>query len=244
MRLGNFIQGCPSHQYCILISLSTGRCGAPDRAHFPRKLPTVRLVTAGSNPVPYGHSSLAFHPLYRTLAMTTIISDDELFVYAERAKGKVVVLTGTSHILAHPIEQRNGNSPLQEVRTVSERKWPWLSQSTGESYGQLPRLPVLILPFSAKVVIGDLDVAGAEAVVATITKNGGCVTLTIRRGKCLTDPFLTLTEERPHPPSATSSAGAISFPSSNLRLSAMGPLTLWSVCLLTASASSTSVAVL
>ena len=27
--------------------------------------------------------------------MTTIISDDELFAYAERAKGKVVVLTGT-----------------------------------------------------------------------------------------------------------------------------------------------------
>jgi hypothetical protein len=27
--------------------------------------------------------------------MTTIISDDELFTYAERAKGKVVVLTGT-----------------------------------------------------------------------------------------------------------------------------------------------------
>jgi NAD(P)-dependent dehydrogenase (short-subunit alcohol dehydrogenase family) len=26
--------------------------------------------------------------------MTTIISDDELFKYAERAKGKVVVLTG------------------------------------------------------------------------------------------------------------------------------------------------------
>jgi len=26
--------------------------------------------------------------------MTTIVSDDELFAYAERAKGKVVVLTG------------------------------------------------------------------------------------------------------------------------------------------------------
>ena len=29
--------------------------------------------------------------------------------------------------------------------------------------------------FSAKVVIGDLDVPGAEAVVSTITKDGGCV---------------------------------------------------------------------
>ena len=32
------------------------------------------------------------------LTMTTIISDDELFMYAERAKGKVVVLTGTCHV--------------------------------------------------------------------------------------------------------------------------------------------------
>jgi len=27
--------------------------------------------------------------------MTTVISDDELFMYAERAEGKVVILTGT-----------------------------------------------------------------------------------------------------------------------------------------------------
>jgi hypothetical protein len=31
------------------------------------------------------------------------------------------------------------------------------------------------LLFSAKVVIGDLDVPGAEAVVSAITKDGGCV---------------------------------------------------------------------
>ena len=30
--------------------------------------------------------------------MTTIISDDELFAYADRAKGKVVVLTGTCYV--------------------------------------------------------------------------------------------------------------------------------------------------
>ena len=32
-----------------------------------------------------------------------------------------------------------------------------------------------ILPCSAKVVIGDLDVAGAEAVVSSITTNGGSI---------------------------------------------------------------------
>ena len=71
----------------------------------------------------------------------------------------------------------------QEARTVLEKKWPWLSQSTGESvqYNQTCHVQnwIHFFPrfycFSAKVVIGDLDVAGAEAVVATITKNGGCV---------------------------------------------------------------------
>jgi hypothetical protein len=49
----------------------------------------------------------------------------------------------------------------------------------GESYRRLPRQNWTYtywrfnLLFSAKVVIGDLDVAGAETVVATITKNGG-----------------------------------------------------------------------
>lgn len=95
--------------------------------------------------------------------------------------------------------------------------------------GLLPPTDVSNLLFSAKVVIGDLDVAAADAVVATITKNGGCVTLAVQRGNCLTLSKL-LTEERPHPPNATSSAGTISFPSSNLRLSAMAPSTLWSVC--------------
>ncbi len=35
--------------------------------------------------------------------------------------------------------------------------------------------------FSAKVVIGDLDVRGAEAVVSTIIKDGGYVTLTVHQ---------------------------------------------------------------
>jgi len=62
-------------------------------------------------------------------------------------------------------------------------KHGWVVQPTATS-------TILIILFSAKVVIGDLDVAGTEAVVATIAKNGGCVALTIQRGKCLTDPFL------------------------------------------------------
>lgn len=68
--------------------------------------------------------------------MTTIISDNELFVYAERAKGKVVVLTG------------GANGIGKEVALAFSKH-------------------------GAKVVIGDLDVTGAAAVVETITKNGG-----------------------------------------------------------------------
>ena len=42
--------------------------------------------------------------------MTTIISDDELFAYAERAKGKVVVLTGTFFsLLLDDGRARNGD---------------------------------------------------------------------------------------------------------------------------------------
>ncbi|KAI0248422.1 hypothetical protein BJV78DRAFT_1276578 [Lactifluus subvellereus] len=68
--------------------------------------------------------------------MTTIISDDELFTYAERAKEKVVVLTG------------GANGIGKEVAFAFSKH-------------------------GAKVVIGDLDVVGAEAVVARITKDGG-----------------------------------------------------------------------
>jgi len=68
--------------------------------------------------------------------MTTIISDDELFAYAERAKGKVVVLTG------------GANGIGKEVALTFARH-------------------------GSKVVIGDMDVSGAEAVVTSITKNGG-----------------------------------------------------------------------
>ncbi|KAI0293183.1 hypothetical protein B0F90DRAFT_1764067 [Multifurca ochricompacta] len=68
--------------------------------------------------------------------MTTVITDDELFVYAERAKGKVVVLTG-------------GASGIGKEVALTFSK------------------------HGAKVVIGDLDAAGAEAVVAGIIKNGG-----------------------------------------------------------------------
>ncbi|KAH9970036.1 hypothetical protein BGW80DRAFT_1562461 [Lactifluus volemus] len=68
--------------------------------------------------------------------MTTIIADDELFTYAERARGKVVVLTG------------GGNGIGKEIALTFSKH-------------------------GAKVVIGDLDVAGAEGVVALITKDGG-----------------------------------------------------------------------
>ena len=34
--------------------------------------------------------------------MPTPIADDQLFIYAERAKGKVVVITGTSPSLGNP----------------------------------------------------------------------------------------------------------------------------------------------
>ena len=37
--------------------------------------------------------------------MTTIISDDELFTYAERAKEKVVILTGTLHLATRRSEK-------------------------------------------------------------------------------------------------------------------------------------------
>ncbi|KAH9988734.1 hypothetical protein BJV77DRAFT_1020304 [Russula vinacea] len=72
--------------------------------------------------------------------MTTIISDDELFMDAGRAKGKVVVLTGT-----------RANGIGKEVAM------------TFSKYGAI-------------VVIGDLDVAGAEAVVSAITADGGKAT--------------------------------------------------------------------
>jgi len=68
--------------------------------------------------------------------MATVISDEELFVYAERAKGKVVVLTG------------GANGIGREVALAFSKR-------------------------GAKVVIGDLDVTGAEALVATIAKHGG-----------------------------------------------------------------------
>jgi len=68
--------------------------------------------------------------------MTTIFSDDELFAYAERAKGKVVVLTGGAKGIG------------KEVALTFAKH-------------------------GSKVVIGDLDVSEAEAVVASITKNGG-----------------------------------------------------------------------
>jgi NAD(P)-dependent dehydrogenase (short-subunit alcohol dehydrogenase family) len=68
--------------------------------------------------------------------MTTIISDDELFTYAERAKGKVVVLTG------------GANGIGKEVALTFAKH-------------------------GSKVVIGDMDASGAEAVVTSITKNGG-----------------------------------------------------------------------
>jgi NAD(P)-dependent dehydrogenase (short-subunit alcohol dehydrogenase family) len=68
--------------------------------------------------------------------MTTIISDDELFAYAERAKGKVVVLTG------------GANGIGKEVALVFAK-------------------------YGSKVVIGDMDAPGAEAVVNGIIKNGG-----------------------------------------------------------------------
>jgi hypothetical protein len=71
---------------------------------------------------------------------------------------------------------------MQEARTVSERRWLWLFQNTGKPCGyhscfgilECKSIPILS---SAKVVIGDLDVVGAEAVVAHITKDGGCVKL-------------------------------------------------------------------
>ena len=76
--------------------------------------------------------------------------------------------------------------PMQEARTVSVRRWPWLSRSMGTSchsdscvYDQ-SRKP---LQRSANVVIGDLDVAGAEAVVSSIAANGGCVMFASLRGE-------------------------------------------------------------
>ncbi|KAH9010575.1 hypothetical protein EDB85DRAFT_2161127 [Lactarius pseudohatsudake] len=73
--------------------------------------------------------------------MTTIISDNELFAYAERAKGKVVVLTG------------GANGIGKEVALAFAKH-------------------------GSKVVIGDMDASGAEAVVTSITKNGGEATST------------------------------------------------------------------
>ena len=45
-------------------------------------------------PSPQDLFALLFLNLASGSTMATIISDDELFMYAERAKGKVVVLTG------------------------------------------------------------------------------------------------------------------------------------------------------
>jgi hypothetical protein len=55
----------------------------------------MRLPAEPSQPTKYPHLDFAPRPTPSIIVMTTIISDDEVFMYAERAKGKVVVLTGT-----------------------------------------------------------------------------------------------------------------------------------------------------
>ncbi|KAI9446755.1 hypothetical protein H4582DRAFT_2108342 [Lactarius indigo] len=68
--------------------------------------------------------------------MPTPIIDDELFTYAERVKGKVVVITGAAS---------------------------GIGKETALTFGR----------HGAKVVIGDLDTVGAEAVANAIKKEGG-----------------------------------------------------------------------
>lgn len=68
--------------------------------------------------------------------MPTPIPDDELFAFAERVKGKVVVITGAASGIG------------KEVALTFARH-------------------------GAKVVIGDLDTAGAETVASTINREGG-----------------------------------------------------------------------
>ena len=48
--------------------------------------------------------------------MPTPITDDQLFIYAKRAKGKVVVITGTSPNLGNP--QADNTSPRRG-------EWHW-----------------------------------------------------------------------------------------------------------------------
>lgn len=54
--------------------------------------------------------------------MTTVISDDELFAYAERAKGKVVVLTGAS---------RGPGWVLERALRTPRRRCEWYWKGSG-----------------------------------------------------------------------------------------------------------------
>ena len=100
------------------------------------------------------------------------IPDDRLFSHSDRVKGKVVIITG-------PFIRF---SQCKSIFLRATRCCQWNRQRDGitlcilrVSTGIRPQRPINKRQFSAKVVIADLDITGANKVVTQVEKAGGFV---------------------------------------------------------------------
>lgn len=97
------------------------------------------------------------------------ILDDQLFEHAERVRDKVVLITGTSAIRAAP--------PFTNL-ILRCFKWYWERNCYALCLIRVRTRTRALTSFynyssSSKIVIGDLDFAGAEQTVADIIALGG-----------------------------------------------------------------------